>query len=797
MVPESGNFYLGGVIEPGSGQRTGDPLVVPSHHLTTHGVILGMTGSGKTGLGVVLLEEALLSGIPALILDPKGDMGNLLLNFPGLTPEEFRPWVDPAEARRQGVGVDELAAKTSATWREGLSDWGIDHGRVGALRQAADFAVYTPGSTAGIPLSLIGSLSAPDIDWEANAETLRDEIEGFVSGILQLANVHADPVSGPEHILLSNLIEHAWAEGRDLDLGSLIGLILHPPIRKLGVFSLDDFFPEAKRNELAMRLNGLVASKSFSSWVDGNPLDIESLLQGSGGRPRASIVHLAHLSDSERQFVVTLILTRFITWMRQQPGTSELRALIYMDEMFGFAPPTAEPPSKKPILTLFKQARAHGVGLVVATQNPVDLDYKAMSNAGTWMVGRLQTERDKLRVLEGLKSASGDIDVPHFDKMIGGLDKRQFVVRSARSAEPRLFASRWAMSFLRGTLTREELIRLKPQMSPGFAGPEKALEVAEPQEKLRSDESLVAPVVPDSIRVHYLDASAPWARDVGSAPGAHRLEPALVTRVNMTFDDQAAGVDHREEWEAVFFPIEERLEPEAAISVDYDDRDFRREAPDNAVYALSSAPISRQGFFRDAASVLKEHLYRERDLEILKNPALKLYSRVGESEADFRARCDRAAGEWADSQTAGLKSRFEPKIERVRDALATAERRVRELEADVGARKQQEVVAGAGRILSMFLAGKANTRSLSGFASRRSMTTRTQERLKSASERVSDKEAAIDDLEDQLAEELSRIQSEADDRAEQIEPLEVGLEKTDISVSEMALLWIPVPPRDG
>ena len=344
MIPEPGDFYMGGVLERESGERTAEPLILPSHHLTTHGVILGMTGSGKTGLGVVLLEEALLSGIPTLVLDPKGDMGNLLLGFPGLTPSEFQPWVDPAEARREGIGVDELAARTADSWKEGLASWGIGPERIKALREAADFNIYTPGSSAGVPLSLIGSLRAPKLDWEIHRETLRDEIEGFVSGLLEMAGVSADPISDPEHILLSNLIEHAWTRGRDLDLPGLIGMVMNPPIRKLGVFVLDEFFPEKKRSQMAMRLNGLVASNSFSSWVEGRPLDVESLLWSDGGRPTASIMHLAHLSDSERQFVVTLLLSQVITWMRQQPGTSELRALIYMDEMFGFAPPHGRTP---------------------------------------------------------------------------------------------------------------------------------------------------------------------------------------------------------------------------------------------------------------------------------------------------------------------------------------------------------------------------------------------------------------------------------------------------------------------
>ncbi|MDX1632910.1 MAG: DUF87 domain-containing protein, partial [Thermoanaerobaculia bacterium] len=447
-------LYLGGTVDPETGERTGSALVRPSHHLTTHGVVVGMTGSGKTGLGIVLLEELLLSGIPALILDPKGDMGNLLLNFPELRAEDFLPWMDPAEARRRELEVRELARQTAERWKTGLATWEIGPDRMRRLREAAETTIYTPGSKAGVPLDLVGSLRAPNLDWETHGETLRDEIEGFVSSLLTMADLGADPLSDPEHILLSNVIEHVWRKGRDLDLPSLIGLVQDPPLRKLGVFPVDDFIPEKDRRRLAMRLNALVASPTFTAWLEGEPLEISSLLRAPDGRPRASIVYLAHLSDPERQFVVTLLLTRLVTWMRQQPGTSDLRALVYMDEMFGFAPPTAEPPSKKPILTIFKQARAHGLGMVVATQNPVDLDYKTMANAGTWMIGRLQTERDKARILEGLRSATGVADPEALAERIGGLRKREFLLRTTRDPEPVLFTSRWAISYLRGALTR-------------------------------------------------------------------------------------------------------------------------------------------------------------------------------------------------------------------------------------------------------------------------------------------------------------------------------------------------------
>jgi hypothetical protein len=799
MNEERGLLQVGGLIDPRSGERTGAPLGIPARDLTTHGVITAMTGSGKTGLAVVLLEEALLSGVPVLVLDPKGDMGNLLLQFPQLRPEDFAPWVDPAEAEREGIDAAELARRTAERWSAGLQSWGLGSDRIAALSRSAEFNLFTPGSSAGAGLSLIGDLAAPGLDWESHAEVLQDEIEGIVSSLLTIADRPGDPISDPAHILLANLIEHEWRAGRGLDLARLIGLVQDPPFRKLGVFPLDTFFPQAKRSELAMRLNGLVASSSFAGWLRGRPLDFGSLIRSSDGRPTASIVHLAHLSDAERQFVVTLVLTRLITWMRAQPGTSDLRLLVYVDEMFGFAPPTAEPPSKKPFLTLFKQARAHGVGLVVATQNPVDLDYKTMSNAGTWIVGRLQTERDKLRVLEGLASASGGVDVADYDRIIGGLRKREFVLKSAGSSEPQVFTSRWAMSYLRGPLTRQEIAKITPKSAEPTSvdgrlrpQPEIAAEKARPDGA--DDESPVAPAVPSSVPVFYLDAGAPWASTVGALPGGLRFEAALAARVALRFDDAPAGLDHTEEWEAVYLPLGARFDPAAGISVDYDARDFRTVPPADARYVLPEAPITESGYYRTVASQLKEHLLRARSLRIAKNPRLGLFSRAGESDADFATRCVEAAQAWADAESSKLRDRHAQRIERVKDALATAERRVRELEADTSARRQQEVLAGAGKLLAVFLGGRAGGQTLSGFASRRSMTVRTQERLRTATEKASDKESEIEALEEELASELERIGAEAAERARGIEPVEVGLEKTDLSILELALVWIPRAP---
>lgn len=807
-------LYLGHVLDQETAEKTGDTLALASHGLTTHGIIVGMTGSGKTGLGVVLLEEVLESGIPALILDPKGDMGNLLLNFPELRAGDFEPWVDAGEARRRGVDISRLASDAAELWKDGLASSGIGPERMARLRRKVDMRILTPGSTAGVPLNVIGNLSPPDLDWDTEGEAIRDEIEGLVSGILVMAEIDPNPLTSPGHILLSNLVEEAWKAGRPMSLPSLIGQIQEPPLRKLGVFDLDTFFPPKERTSLAMRLNGLMASPSFAEWIKGEPLEMESLLRAPDGRPRASIVYLSHLSETERVFVITLLLSKLVTWMRRQPGTSELRTLVYADEVMGLAPPTAEPPSKRPILTLFKQARAHGVGMVLATQNPMDLDYKLMSNAGTWMVGRLQTERDKARILEAIRSATGEIDVPTWDARIGALGKRQFVLKTARSTQPERFTTRWAMSFLRGPLTRSEILKLKEDGAfrvegkepPEWAGPAASGQAAPatvgvhdasepspyPPRALAEDETPVAPTVAPGIPVRFLDPSAPWIRDLGVGSGARRVEAGLAARVRVLFDDQRGNLRHEEEWEAVFFPLTDPLDAREALNVDHDPRDFRESPPREAVYALPEADLERASFFKEAERKIEEHLYRNRTLALRRNPALGLYSRVGESEGEFRERCLEAAEEGADGDTGKLRGRYERRLRTAEKRVARAERRVRELEVDTQQRQQQELVAGAGEVLSMFLGGRRRTRSLAGISSRRSQVRRTRERLRSAEEKLEDYQEEILELEENLKEEIQEIWGAWQEKAEEVEEFQVGLEQNDIHLQDLILFWAPV-----
>lgn len=794
-------FLLGHIVDPASGERSGADVDLDPADLTTHGVIVGMTGSGKTGLGVILLEEALRTGLPTLVIDPKGDMGALKLLFPEFRADDFEPWVSADEARRAGVTTAELGEKAAALWKKGVSGWDPSLEAIRTLKDAVDVTIYTPGSSAGVPINVIGSLAAPKLDWTRDAETGRDEIEGLVSSLLTLAGVAADPLSSPEHILLATIIEQFWSAGRDLDMATLIGAVQQPPMRKLGVFEVDMFFPPKDRMALAMRLNGLIASPAFAAWAEGPPLDIPSMLFEPDGRPRAAIIYLAHLSEEERQFIVTMILSKVVTWMRGLSGATDLRALVYMDEVFGYAPPTANPPSKKPILTMLKQARAYGVGLTLSTQNPVDLDYKAMSNTGAWMIGRLQTERDKARILEALQSAGGGRDIKAIDRMISGLGKRQFLLHNTHEPEPSVFTTRWAMSYLRGPLTRDEVKRLTPEAAatapPQSAQPAQPTEAAAPVQPqapqnaapaLAEDETPVPPKVSARADVRYLDPAAPWAAAIDANPAGLRLEPYIAARVHLVYDETKADLRHEQELEMVF-RLTDAFDPAEAICVDYDPRDFQTDPPERAVYTLIDAPIHTVQFWSGAGRKLKDHLYRRSTVTIFHNPPLKLYSRVDESEAAFQARCDRAAEDRADQDIAKLRDRLDKKLDRARDQLAAAERRVRELESETRSRAREEWFGGAGDVLGTLL-GRRRSRTIEGAVRRSNQTERARRRLRSAEEKAQERVARIEDLELDLAREIEAIDDKWEDASAEITTLEVGLEKNDISVAELALVWV-------
>ena len=772
-------FFIGGAVDDDGDRIPDSQTMYEPSDLTTHGVIAGMTGSGKTGLGIIYLEEALRNNIPTLVIDPKGDMTNLLLTFPGLSPAEFRPWVDEAAAAKEGRTPEEEAANEAGRWTSGLASWGLSGEEIAALRAGTDMGIYTPGSSAGIPLNVIGNLDVPDLSWETDAEPMRDEIQGFAAGLLGLVGIDADPISSREHILLSNLVEHSWRGGKPIDITTLITQIATPPIRKLGVFEVDTFFPEKDRMAFAMKLNGLLASPSFAAWMEGQPLDIEELLWREG-KPQASVIYIAHLTESERQFMVTMLLSKVITWMRSQAGSSDLRALVYMDEVFGFVPPIAEPPSKKPILTLMKQARAFGVGLLLSTQNPVDLDYKTMSNAGTWCIGRLQTERDKARIIEALTSASGEVNIPKLDAQISGLGKRVFLLHNTRESTPGMFTTRWAMSYLRGPMTREEIGNVTvrpatPQVSDGT-----------PVSRTAPVESSVAagpprgsePEIAEGIDSGALHPAAPWADAVGYTPDGDHYEAAIALTVSLRFDEARVGIDQDETWEAILHPVSTAFDAGNLIDVDHDPRDFVN-VETNLPFATPDAPLSQSSYFRTLESDLKKYLDRKETLTVYRNKPLTTVSRPGESADVFAGRLIGLAQERADAETAKLRDRYEARYRKVKrsyeDSVRAADTAQQELE-----NARRSALLGFGLDL------------LSGRKPKISSSTRRspERRLRRADDRIEAKRREIEDLNADLEDDVSAIREKWREAASAVDEIEIGLESEDIYVSAVRVVWV-------
>jgi hypothetical protein len=825
------DFLLGGMIDAATHERTDKHTIIGSGDFTTHGVIVGMTGSGKTGLGVVLIEEALRAGVPTLLIDPKGDLTNLCLTFPELAPRDFEPWVNPGDAEKAGQTVADYAAGQAATWTKGLAGWSLGGADIGALRQRVDFTVYTPGSTSGVPLDVVGSLTVPrDM---SDLETVTDEVGGFVSGLLGLVGIEADPLSSREHILLTNLIINEWQHGRGLDIPTLVGLALKPTIRKLGVFELDEFFPPNDRNAFAMRLNGLLASPSFGAWMSGSPLDIDTMLRTPTGAPRCAIITTAHLGDTERQFVTTLVLGKLVTWMRRQSGTTDLRALLYMDEVAGYLPPTANPPTKQPMMTLFKQARAFGVGVVVSTQNPVDVDYKALSNAGTWMIGRLQTERDKMRLLDGMSAAAGGVDVNAVSQTISGLAKREFVLRRAGKDQPEVFTTRWAMSYLRGPLTRDQIATLMADQkqaptasapaptepvapaaptgsfappAPGTASPlpppppptAGAAPVATPVSggSLAADEAPLMPKVADDVAIRWIDVAAPWLAEVGADPRGTRLVAAAMSRVVVRFVDTRAELSHELEFEAVLTPLDELADMSRAVAVDYDDRDLLTEPPANLPYRLCDAPIATKAFWTKLNKSLVDHLYQSQRLTVPANKELKLIGRPGESDEAFANRCRLAADERADAETAKLEEKYAAKLARVQEQLKTAEGRVNVLEQDRANRRTGEVIGAFDAVLGGLFGGSRSRRaavsSIGRAANARGRSASANERVQAAQGKVDSLEDQLADLQQQAEQEIVALDEKWNAVAADLSTYDVAPKRTDISVKYFSLVWLPV-----
>ncbi|MCA9950199.1 MAG: ATP-binding protein [Anaerolineales bacterium] len=809
MIDTDGKFYLGRQFDTAAGETTLDPLLYDPDDLTTHAVVVGMTGSGKTGLCIDLLEEAALKDIPAIMIDPKGDITNTLLHFPDLLPTDFAPWVNADAARREDKSIDEVAAATADLWRNGLAKWDVTPERIQALKDGPRFAVYTPGSDAGYSVSILASLAAPDIPWENNKELLREQISGTVTALLGLIGLKdIDPVRSREHILLANIFENAWSQGKDLDLGSLIMQTQNPPFEKLGFFDVNTFFPEKARFDLAMMLNNIMASPAFQAWIEGEPLDIRQMLYDADGRPRHTIFYIAHLSETERMFFVTLLYAAVETWMRSQSGTTSLRALVYFDEIFGYLPPVGNPPSKEPMLRMLKQARAFGVGMVLASQNPVDIDYKALSNAGTWFIGKLGTEQDKQRLLDGLSTALGDgLDKREYDDLISSLGKRVFLLRNVHEKQPVLFQTRWAMNYLAGPVTRIKIPALNalageaPQPETAAAIPTTAAlqTMSEPEPEIQLPGTETRAVVPSGIEEYFLPNNLTLSeaeREDGRSliPDTQQkgllYRPVLFAQAEVQFTNRKYNLDTEITIAAIVQEPDKRgnIHWETHMGNGIDPRSLERKPELNARFTALEAPLSDGRTLRSIKSDFTDWVYREIEVTVRANETLAIYVEPNVSEEKFHALCVEAAEDKQELEVDKLEASYERKIDALKKKLDREERELREDEAELSRRKQNEMTSYAETVFSLFSKRK---RSISTAMSKRSMSARAKEDVEESKEEIAALQRELEELQAELEERLEEIEAKWIEIAEDTTEIGVSPYKKDINVDLFGVAWLP------
>ncbi len=782
-----GAFYLGKRYDMGAEKLTEELVLYDSKDLTTHAVIIGMTGSGKTGLGIGILEEAALDHIPVIAIDPKGDMGNLLLTFPKLQASDFRPWINPRTATDKGQTPDEFASAQAALWKKGLGQWGQNGKRIAQLRKNVDLAIYTPGSNSGVPVSVLQSFSAPDDALIDDIDLYRERVQSTATGILTLLGIDADPVASREHILISRLLDNAWREGRDLDVPGLITEIQNPPIVKVGVMNLDSFFPAKDRFALAMRLNNLLAAPGFEAWMTGTPLNARNLLYTDEGKPRVSIMSIAHLDDAQRMFFISMLLNELIAWMRAQQGTSSLRAILYMDEIFGYMPPVANPPSKKLFLTLLKQARAYGLGLVLATQNPVDLDYKGLSNTGTWFIGRLQTERDKARVMEGLEGATGgDFNKKAMERTIAGLGKRRFLLHNVHEDEAVVFNTRWVMSYLAGPLTRDHIRTLMSRVKNKIAAAAKA--VSKPKRKSRDS----APALPPAVEQYFVKGHA---EEVVYHPRLVAAGDVVFTSARYNIEDERS-VLHTVEFEDG--PVEVDWDDSEALDIAVDD--LLDDGVEGASYADCPAAASNAKGYARWGKDYKRWLRQNENITIYKSKRFRLASNAGETEGEFRARLQDAASEIRDQSIAKIRKRYASKV-------TTLENRLMRAEQAISREKQQSTKKKLDTAISF------GTAILGAVLGRKKLSSSTATKIGSAIKTAggASKEAAdvdraeqtaakvkqeIADLNASLEKEVADLDTSFDAQAEELDEIVVRAKSTDIHVAVTGLVWLPYTADD-
>ncbi len=795
-----GSFYLGKEFDMKNNVLTDKLVMYDSRDLTTHAVCIGMTGSGKTGLCIGMIEEAAIDNIPAILIDPKGDITNLLLAFPELNKENFSPWVDPDEANRKGLSVEDYAAQQAETWKKGLADWGQDENRIKMLRDSVDFVIYTPGSEAGVPVSILHSFDAPSVSWEEDSELIRELIQGTVSGILGLIGVEADPINSREHILISNIFEYFWSKNQNLDIAKLILSIQDPPFRTLGVFEIDTFFPKKERMNLSMKLNSLIASPSFKNWLEGDPLDISKFLTTKDGKTKHSIFYIAHLSDSERMFFVTLLFNQIISWMRKQSGTNSLRTLVYMDEIFGYFPPVANPPSKKPLLTLLKQARAFGVGIVLATQNPLDLDYKGLTNTGTWFIGRLQTERDKMRLLEGLDTISSrsseSLNRAQIDKLISNLGKRVFILHSVHAKAPVIFQTRWAMSYLRGPMTKSEvklIMKDKLQYTKVSSVPK-----VMPTEIISEKFTGAPPTVSSEIQQVFLplikssalamqEIRNRYQKEISFGESSLIYTPGVIGKALIHFQDRTKELKEDQERNLILYSSEfMNWEKSEEIKIS----DFLNIPEEKAKFMEIPSGINDPKDFNELKKSFADFLFYNSNFKLYHSPLLKIYSKSNESKSEFILKINQLAREIRDDEVDKIEQKYAKDIDKLRVKLEKTKDTLAKKQSSASSLKQEALLSAGESVVGMFM-GRRSTSSASKAMSKYQKSKTISADIDKAERDITSINKEMESLENELKAQIEIIKQKREKEISDVKEVIIQPKKSDIEIKMISLVWIP------
>ncbi|MBY0549860.1 MAG: hypothetical protein K2W95_21485 [Candidatus Obscuribacterales bacterium] len=798
-----GVFYLGKRYDPHTKSRTEETILYDSKDLVTHAVCVGMTGSGKTGLCIDLIEEAAIDRIPIIAIDPKGDLANLLLTFPSLDANSFLPWISQDECRRKGIAAEELASQIASQWKNGLQEWQQDGDRIQRLKDAAEFTIYTPASNAATSLSIMHSFDCPDSSVLEDSDLLREQINCTATSILALLSLEADPLKSKEHILLSSILSYEWKAGRDLNLYTLVEKIANPPFKQLGAMPLDSIYSAADRFQFAMSINNLLAAPGFESWLEGEPLDIDRLLYGDSGKPKVSIISIAHLPDSERMFFVSLLLTRLLSWVRRQSGTTSLRAILYMDEVLGYFPPVANPPSKPPLISLLKQARAFGLGVVLATQNPVDLDYKALGNTGTWFIGRLQTERDKMRVLEGLETAADaggrQFDRQELDRLLSSLERRIFLMNNVHEDGPVLLETRWSLSWLRGPMSRNEMKTLsavqpvRRKIEPADLSSTEGADTPKPQTKK------LPPMLPPDVYVRYAPVRKPVPSDAKLV-----YKPMLAGRAEVRFTDIKHQVDQTRQ--VTFLTL---LKGETApvnwdkcFAVKMGSEEMSTAPAEEIEFAELPAIAATAKAYIDWKKDFIAHVLESQKLEIYRCPVTKLSSHPDETERDFRIRLMQDSHEDRDRQLEQLRKKYSDKLGAVQDKLLRAKQTLDKELAQARQADMQSALALGGTILGAVMGRKmlsrGNMRQAGSALNAANKSARQKQDVEHAQEVVEQLNQKTAALEQEFQIEMSKLQTRLDPISQQLERVLIPARKTNIRVLEFGLCWAPcVKQADG